>query len=63
MGTGALSVVVKKLKCEADHSPPSSVKNKNVQSFTFPNIFGVCLSTETTLIIMDLLHISNGEYF
>jgi hypothetical protein len=34
MGTGALSLGVKRLGRETDHSPPSSVEVKNARSYT-----------------------------
>jgi hypothetical protein len=48
---GALSLRVKQLWCEANHSPPSSVKVKNVwNSFNMPSGHGAQLkSTGTTL--------------
>jgi len=36
---GALSLVVKRPRCEADHSPPSSVEVKNAWSYTLTPIY------------------------
>jgi hypothetical protein len=34
MGTGALSLGVKRPRCEADHSPPPSAEDKNAWIYT-----------------------------
>jgi hypothetical protein len=57
MGTRALSLGVKQLEHEADHSPPSSAKIMNVQCYTStPNTSSCCawLSTRTTLPLLQV---------